>query len=247
LPPHSEREDWRCWPPPDATREYCDEFGNRVLELRHEKIEREFLFELIIEADEPPTLLAGNPASGGLCLSTNSLPALPGTGIGAFLLPSALCDLSDNIRQVAARFQTAPKTDLCAALCDWSFRALRYEPNISAVETTASQSLRQGAGVCQDFAHLMIALCRACALPARYVSGYAPGEGRMHAWVEALADGQWQAWDPTHNRAARAESVVVATGRDFRDANPHEGTFRGRASAKLEAGCRMTVIEAPEK
>jgi len=261
LPPQTAREDWHCWPEPDAAREFFDDFGNRVLELRHAKIEREFLFELNLQvekarsgsgatlrsalfqtgASEDQRLEEGgaqrSPASH--VMGEQAQWGLPETGLGAFLLPSALCDLDNAIRRAAAPFQSLPKSELPAALCDWSHRALRYESEISGVETTASRSLARGAGVCQDYAHLMIALCRALSLPARYVAGYAPGEGRMHAWVEVLIDNQWQAWDPTHNRAARSECVAVAIGRDFRDANPHQGIFRGRAKATLDSGCRV--------
>ncbi len=234
LPHATQSETWRCRPEPDASREFTDDFGNRVLELRHTKIKREFLFELELEVAEPPSpLTKGVGGSAGVAQF-----ALPETGLGAFVLPSALCDLGEAIRTATAPFQALPKCDLPAALCDWTFRALRYDATASGLETTASQSLSRGAGVCQDFAHLMIALCRACALPTRYVSGYAPGEGRMHAWVEVLINNTWQAFDPTHNRVIES-AVPVAIGRDFRDCNPHQGTFRGRAKAKLESGCRV--------
>ncbi len=161
-------------------------------------------------------------------------PALQNeTGLGAFVLPSALCDLGEVIRKNAAHFE-GTKTEIATQICDWSHCVLQYDASVSGIETTASQSLLRGAGVCQDYAHLMIALCRARALPARYVSGYMPGEGRMHAWVEVLMENEWHAFDPTHNRAI-LNCVAVARGRDFRDCNPHEGTFRGRATAKLES------------
>lgn len=229
--PHDARcETWRCWPEPETTHEFHDDFGNRVLELRHAKIEREFLLEIVLEVAKLHVQAAPGPALHNQ------------TGIGAFLLPSALCDLGEAIRSAALPFQSQPKSELPAALCDWTFHALRYDAGVSGIETTASHSLARGAGVCQDFAHLMISLCRATALPARYVSGYAPGEGRMHAWVEVLLENQWHAFDPTHNRIIE-NAVPVAIGRDFRDANPHQGTFRGRAKATLESGCRVTISD----
>ena len=233
LPLAMQSETWRCRPEPNESREYFDDFGNRVLEVRHERIEHEFLLELEIHA-------AGlAPSSNHIArLEESASPARNETGLGAFLLPSALCDLSDAIRSAATPFQALPKCDLPAALCAWTFRALRYDASVSGLETTASQSLARGAGVCQDFSHLMIALCRACSLPARYVSGYAPGEGRMHAWAEVLINNTWHAFDPTHNRLIES-AIPVAIGRDFRDCNPHQGTFRGRAKAKLESGCRV--------
>ena len=226
LPHNTQSESWRCTPEPDAAREFCDDFGNRVLELRHKKIKRELLFELSIKA-EPPTALIRWLGS--------SAENLPETGLGAFVLPSALCDLGEVIQKQAAPF----KGKSAAEICDFAHHALHYDAAVSGIETTASQSLLRGAGVCQDYAHLMIALCRACALPARYVSGYMLGEGRMHAWVEVWNENAWRAFDPTHNREVK-NYIAVAIGRDFRDCNPHQGTFRGHAKAKLESGCRVT-------
>lgn len=228
LPAETSQESWRCVPHADEARELIDDFGNRVLQLLHTKIETEFSFELTCKAEQQHPL-------------TDSAIGLPETGIGAFLLPSALCDLNEVIRETAATFNrnSQQEDQLARQICQWTHQALRYDARASGVETTASQSLRLGAGVCQDYTHLMIALCRACALPARYVSGYLIGEGRMHAWVEVLIKNEWHAYDPTHNRIVGPECLPVAFGRDFRDCNPHEGTFRGRAKAHLESGCRI--------
>lgn len=225
LPHGSQQESWCAYPEPDAAHQFADEFGNRVMELHHEKIKSEFSFELKCVAEK----------RSSLAVSTTGLPE---TGLGAFLLPSALCDLSESVRQSAAAFQ-AEHNELATQICQWTHQVLRYDNAVSGVETTASQSLLRGAGVCQDYAHLMIALCRAKSLPARYVSGYLAGEGRMHAWVEVFIKNQWHGFDPTHNREIRNECLPIAIGRDFRDCNPHQGTFQGRAKAQLESGCRV--------
>jgi transglutaminase-like putative cysteine protease len=224
------QESWRCEPKADESCEFIDDFGNRVLELRHTKIEHELLFELSCEADYPNSF-------------ATSARGLPQTGIGAFLLPSALCDMGGPVPHMAEQFNPQrgfPLEQVPLAICSWLHHSQHYKWNETTVQTTASQSLGRGVGVCQDFAHAMIALCRAIALPARYVSGYLIGEGRMHAWVEVLIDNQWRAFDPTHNRQVGKECLPIAIGRDFRDCNPHQGTFRGHASAKLESGCRVS-------
>lgn len=234
FPPQTLQENWRCVPQADEAREFSDEFGNRVLELRHAKIKSEFLLKLNCKAAHPGPL---DKAVGGAACG------LPETGIGAFLLPSALCDMGGPVPHMAEQFN--PQRGLSLeqvplAICSWLHHSQHYKWNETTVQTTASQSLGRGVGVCQDFAHAMIALCRAIALPARYVSGYLIGEGRMHAWVEVLIDNQWRAFDPTHNRQVGRECLPVAIGRDFRDCNPHQGTFRGYATAKLESGCRVS-------
>jgi len=236
------KSQWRCAPEPDAIREVSDEWGNRVLEIRHRHIEREFCFELAFHSQRET---CDAPRE------TN----LPPSGIGAYLLPSRLCDLTPQIAKTACEIaESVPKSTpefgrtfaVAETLCSWTHRALRYESKATQIETTASQVLARGGGVCQDFAHLMIALCRAQNLAARYVSGYNRGEGAMHAWVEVLCGERgsdvWIAFDPTHNRRTRDDCVFVAAGRDFRDVSPMSGTFRGGATARLETSCKTIEI-----
>lgn len=234
--------DWECSPAPYEAEEYQDDFGNCVLELRQARIENEFRFHMNLVT----TRHAGSVAPDD---------GLSPTGRGAFLLPSALCDLSDAIRQQARllggerskRQDEEHASTLTAAICAWTHNALRYTPGVTNPTTTASQALQRGAGVCQDYAHLMIALCRALSLPARYISGYNPATGAMHAWVEVLCQGEWQAWDPTHNRPASEHCVFVGCGRDFRDVEPLLGTYRGCGTARLKVRCQTEVMERGEE
>jgi len=216
---------WRCTPQPDATQLEFDEFGNPVLEIRHKLIPRDFRFELQFTSAR---------RSHSCAVATG----LPPVGVGAFVSPSTLCDLTPSIREFAGNAPDA------ASICARAYAALKYEEGITDNTTTASRVLSGGAGLCQDFAHLMIAACRAAKIPARYISGYNTAEGRMHAWVEALKNGEWQAWDPTHNRPTRPDCVVVASGRDARDVQPVSGTYRGRAQAHLRTWCKTTVIDS---
>lgn len=208
---------WQCHPPPDESRETVDDFGNRVLSLYHHRMTKPLRFEL--------TLVTAHTPGQAVPQTTN----LPPSGLGAFLLPSALCNLTPEIRGEALQLQGAGAEEICTFV----YRQLEYTPGSTNLKTSASQSLQCGSGVCQDFAHAMIALCRVLKIPARYVSGYLPGEGALHAWCEVLVDGAWQGFDPTHNRPVRHDYVFVACGRDFRDCATHTGTFRGRAQARL--------------
>jgi transglutaminase-like putative cysteine protease len=116
---------------------------------------------------------------------------------------------------------------------------MRYELGVTGVSTSASQAFALGGGVCQDYAHVMIALCRLRGLPARYVSGYLPAEGVMHAWAEVLvadpATGRdlWVAYDPTHARRADESYITVAIGRDYADVTPSSGFYTGSAANTL--------------
>src|SRR5262249_8398380 len=107
------------------------------------------------------------------------------------------------------------------------------------------QALALGQGVCQDYAHIMLTLCRLCGLPARYVSGHLLGEGGTHAWVEVLVaqpeQGAAEAhpFDPTHNRHVGLSYVTVALRRDYRAVAPTSGSFRASYGGRLSA--RKTV------
>lgn len=218
---------WHCDPSPDSTEEIEDDFGNRVLQLFHQRIAYEFCFEMTLVTAHESTPIARE---------TN----LPPTGIGAFLLPSALCDLTSEIEEIARSFvgaRHASPLQLVSEVCEFAHQQVEYSPGTTGIKTSASQSLQLKQGVCQDHAHLMIALCRALKIPARYVAGYIKGEGAMHAWVEVLLENEWRGFDPTHNREARADYVFVACGRDFRDCMPMTGSYKGEAKALLESNC----------
>jgi transglutaminase-like putative cysteine protease len=153
-----------------------------------------------------------------------------------------------GIRELAAdlaRDRGDGLTDV-ASLCERVHTSLAYEWGVTGVHTTASEALAGGRGVCQDYAHIMLAVCRLAGVPARYVSGHLTGEGGSHAWVEVLtpapdrpargrsapdgaapAGGSWEGWDPTHNRRTDADYLVIAVGRDYADAAPLWGTFEG--------------------
>ncbi|MNW42162.1 Protein-glutamine gamma-glutamyltransferase [compost metagenome] len=121
----------------------------------------------------------------------------------------------------------------------------RYSPNSTQVNTTVLEFLGIGEGVCQDFAHLMIAVCRARGIPARYVSGYhfvgdlqsptADFEQASHAWVEAHIPGiGWIGFDPTNNGMVNWRYVKLGHGRDYHDIVPVKGVYFGNAAHQLQ-------------
>lgn len=122
------------------------------------------------------------------------------------------------------------------------YRTFEYKPNSTGVNTRATDAIQQRKGVCQDFAHVMLGMCRSIGMPARYVSGYffnqhrRPGEiEASHAWVEVMVPGHgWSAYDPTHDRVADERYVKVATGRDYADIRPVSGTYRGAPTRDLQ-------------
>lgn len=128
----------------------------------------------------------------------------------------------------------------------------RYLPAVTHVHTTMEEALRLRQGVCQDFAHVMIGLCRALKIPARYVSGYLyngpadqlKGTQATHAWVEVFLPGVgWRGLDPTNQQAVNQRYVKVAIGRDYADVSPLRGNYRGTASRKLSVEVLVTRLD----
>ncbi|REE55470.1 transglutaminase-like putative cysteine protease [Paenibacillus taihuensis] len=120
-----------------------------------------------------------------------------------------------------------------------------YDPDATNVHTIASDMMHRRRGVCQDFAHLMIAACRVRGVPARYVSGYhfvgdlqggsADFEQASHAWVEAYVPGLgWCGFDPTNDALVGERYVKLGHGRDYKDIVPVKGVYRGSGEAELD-------------
>jgi transglutaminase-like putative cysteine protease len=124
---------------------------------------------------------------------------------------------------------------------DYIFEQFRYIKGITNIETTVDEILQQRAGVCQDFAHILLQILRTMHIPSRYVSGYIcphrsglRGEGATHAWVEAWIPGSgWVGIDPTNNIWVTNTHVKLAVGRDFSDCSPVKGSFKGLATQNL--------------
>jgi len=126
----------------------------------------------------------------------------------------------------------------------------RYEKGATHVHSSADQVLSTGAGVCQDFTHLLLAIARVRGIPGRYVSGYllpdantgdeVSGGLASHAWAEILVPGEgWLGLDPTQGDAAGERHIRLAYGRDYGDVPPVRGTFRGHAGQRLSVDVRV--------
>lgn len=158
-----------------------------------------------------------------------------------------------------------PGVPLLAAaqnLMERIFDDFTYASESTEVNTPAVEALAQRKGVCQDFAHIMVACCRAMGLPARYVSGYllthpAPGQPRLigsdasHAWASVYVPDQagdlgWCDFDPTNNRAPGEDYVTLATGRDYSDVSPMRGVIHGGASHILSVAVTVMPLEPVE-
>ncbi len=120
---------------------------------------------------------------------------------------------------------------------------LKYESQSTHVHTHMKEVMQQRRGVCQDFAHLMIGLCRLMKIPARYISGYLATEAASatHAWVEVFVPGHgWRGLDPTHNCQIGETYIKIGNGRDYGDVPPISGNYRGTQDHKMEVEVKIT-------
>ncbi len=133
------------------------------------------------------------------------------------------------------------------------FKTFKYKPHSTGVNTLAPDALKLRSGVCQDFAHVTIGMCRSAGIPARYVSGYffnakrRPNENEAsHAWLEVCVPGfGWAPYDPTHERPADERYVKIATGRDYADIRPVSGTYKGAPTRSLKVEVAVRAAKAP--
>jgi transglutaminase-like putative cysteine protease len=214
-----------------------DRFGNMVVDVFAARVPEtiEFVAEVSVErhASEP-----------------NRLP--DGWLTESYLLePSVLTAADERIRRAAEALADSAEWGLPLAdsINDWVYQSMTYQYGVTGVRTTAAEALRLGSGVCQDYAHLMLAVCRACGLPSRYVSGHLLGQGGSHAWVEVVLptkDGTGDAiastFDPTHASRGGLGYVTIAVGGDYLDVAPTSGTYRSSARGRLLTSKRVTLI-----
>jgi transglutaminase-like putative cysteine protease len=166
------------------------------------------------------------------------------------LVRSSLLTRPDaNLREAADRLRATHREplELAHAINHFVFEHMKYEYGVTNVETTAAAAFAFGKGVCQDYAHVMLAIARRCGLAARYVSGHLLGEGGTHAWVEIIIpdrrDALVVALDPTHDRIATMKYIVVAVGRDYADVAPTSGVFTASYAGELSMRKRVGVTD----
>lgn len=133
--------------------------------------------------------------------------------------------------------------DQSMALMQWIHQEFGYEPGVTSVNTHLLDAFELRRGVCQDFTHVMLGLCRSVGIPARYASGYLyngprdtlVGAQASHAWTEVyLPNAGWIGFDPTNNTLADERYVKVAVGRDYEDVAPVRGSYNGTGNCRME-------------
>jgi transglutaminase-like putative cysteine protease len=182
----------------------------------------------------------------------------PGSEAGAFRFTSPMVPLGKEFADFAiTEFPSGrPILEGVLALTNRIFRDFKFDPKATDVTTPVSEVLKKRAGVCQDFAHLMLACLRSIGLPARYVSGYLetappPGKARLtgadasHAWVSVFC-GESAGWidtDPTNNILPGERHITVAWGRDFSDVSPLRGVTLGAGGQRLAVAVDVIPVD----
>lgn len=226
-------------PYPATSAQVADCFGNRIFKLEVRWIRDSIAFEIRTLVERISGL--------------NAAPHVASAKASYFLRPTELTASDERIVDVARELAARAKNsyDLAEQISDWVGVTLQYGSGATSVSTTAPQVLQIGKGLCQDYAHLMLAICRAAGLPCRYVSGHMLGEGGSHAWVEVLIPSERTgglhafALDPTNRRRPNLGYTVVATGRDYRDVPPTSGSFTAPYGGRLQFTKRagLTLLE----
>ncbi|MBW2665228.1 MAG: transglutaminase family protein [Deltaproteobacteria bacterium] len=233
--------------PPTAIWRYIDWNGNFVhhfgIPNYHDRIEV-----------ATRSLVETHPSGQALADATDTLPIADATGplldfttFGGPVIRSFELEMLHREAKVPTE---APLGEQIKSLSAFVLQRFDYVPEVSDYRSTTDHLLAAGAGVCQDFAHVLIGLLRFRGIPSRYVSGYLHVESggnepsQSHAWVEAWSPtAGWLAVDPTHDQILDERYVVVAHGRDYDDVPPNRGIYRGKAGETLHASVRTRQSE----
>jgi transglutaminase-like putative cysteine protease len=168
------------------------------------------------------------------------------------LTPTHYTPVSRRLERVGRRIikENTP-ADAVITAARWAHSELKYVPGTTGVHSSGLDALREGKGVCQDFAHLTLILLRGMGIPARYVSGYLhPNlkavvgdtvDGQSHAWIQAWT-GSWWNYDPTNDSEINEQYISVGVGRDYADVSPLKGIYSGEGSTDLDVVVEITRL-----
>ena len=221
---------------------FTDYFGNKVGIFSVIKPHRELIIESVIEvitheARLPDHSVPADAAWDSLKLIDEQFPYMD------FLLQENF-EVEDEVNAVVNTLMKAENSpfDIAQQMSAFVYDNFEYKKGITNVETQVDEIWKLRAGVCQDFAHILLVMLRMIGVPGRYVSGYIcpknhelRGEGATHAWVEAYIPSHgWVGLDPTNNCIASDRHVRLAVGRNFSDCTPVKGTYKGSSEHTLE-------------
>lgn len=203
--------------PKEFLCENRDSFGNIYYFGKEENAHQ--LFEVVSEGTVQTGMSQGTKAA-------------PDYRLGMFLKQTEYTEPGSEIKEFFQKL-VLPKDGNNLERSLTIMEALRknfhYVSGKTNINTTAEQAWNMGCGVCQDYAHIMISLCRMAGIQTRYVAGMLIGEGASHAWVEVADHGTWYGIDPTNGTRVLDEHIKISHGRDYKDCLINQGVFTGNA------------------
>jgi transglutaminase-like putative cysteine protease len=244
-------------PSPEERHDAPDSFGNTVTHFglygAHRLLRVRMRCSVEVDERAPPNNGQAEPWES-VRDAVRSNPQLDDLNPARMCEPTMLVPLSEHAWHYAARTLTPGRDWLEAvtALMQGIHRDFEFEAGATTVSTSVDEVLHQRRGVCQDFAHLMLACLRGHGLPARYVSGYlltnpAPGQPRLmgvdasHAWVAAYSPQRgWVEFDPTNDTLADTRYITLTWGADFADVVPLRGVILGGGEQQLDVSVSVT-------
>ena len=203
----------------------CDSFGNVVQTGYVAGLHDAFMFESTGIVDVSMHVLS-EPLNRIFCYASPLTTASP--------------EMLEMVKQIDV--PTSEVDRWVAALSARLHLCFDYVSGTTDVTTTAAEAFQQHHGVCQDFAHISIAMGRAAGIPMRYVNGFMMGEGATHAWVEYYNGSTWLAFDPTNDRPVDDTYIKLAHGRDFNDCSINRGRFCGQTSQTIHVSVLVTKV-----
>ena len=233
--------------PASRSYRYVDYWGTAVtaFDLHAPHSELEVTAASVVETDlpEPPETALGWSDLGAEAVLDR---------FDEVLRPTRYTPASKRIERVGRKIaKSADPREAVVAAARWVRTELDYVAGSTGVHSSGLDALREGKGVCQDFAHLSLILLRGMGIPARYVSGYlhphrtaAIGEtveGQSHAWVQVWT-GAWWNYDPTNDVESNEQYVSVGVGRDYADVTPLKGIYSGQGSTDLDVVVEITRL-----
>ncbi len=247
-------------PAPASQSERSDFFGNLATSIRLETPHRELRITVTAQVDvdrpaQPHAALTPNweQVRRAVARSQSLAPDAP----AHFVFKSPLVPMHAEITDYA-RESFRPDRPVLEAAVELMRRIredFHYDPKATDISTPVQEAFRKRTGVCQDFAHVMIAALRGLGLPAAYVSGYIrtippPGKPRLegadasHAWVSVWCGAEfgWQDLDPTNALQVANDHIVLAVGRDYTDVSPIDGVIVGSGGQKLSVSVDVAPV-----
>lgn len=249
-------------PEPAKVAGFTDPFGNEIRHVAIEKRHESFSAELdaVVEVEASP-LVGTGPAWNAIAaaIRDDGFPDDPVVAEFAYASPLAGEDLAASAYAAGSLAKGRPILEAAADLTRRINKEFGYVPGVTTVTTPVAEVMQTRRGVCQDFAHVMIAGLRAHGLAARYVSGYirtrpAPGQAARrgadasHAWVAVWCgdDLGWVEFDPTNDLLVGEEHIVLAYGRDFSDVSPLRGVILGGGAHAVEVAVTVSPLDGKD-